>query len=332
MRSLLLAAFALGAKGLENPISAENMLPPDSYSSSTAVTDTNAEDQINSLETIKSPSYVDESEAFKREIAIRNTGSSGSSESSDADSSESTTSVTAQDVADGMDLGTCIDHLGNSDAQYQAFSQVIDSIQTSVGRAGVKLDKIDVLTHNIEVKQDSFEGELKRLKDLYNTIAVRANAIGKWMGDEKVIRDALQALYRLMVTKNNEEEQKLGTMTANLAAASSKVAKVDSETTNILADVMTTQSAMYDWAVDVTNAINAHTTKIDSLQAAVQFRISQIDNVIAEMRNMAERTIFIARSLGETNMAYFASNVLTHVQSVLNTADGLGSMISIPTR
>lgn len=329
MRSLFLAAFSLGAKGSGNPISAEKLLPPDSYYSSTAVTDTNAEDQIDSVRIIKSPSYVDDSGAFQREIGIRNTGVS---ESSDADSSESNTSVTAKDVADGMDLDTCTDDLAKSDAQYQAFSQVIDSIQTSLDRAGVKLSKIDILTHNIGVKQASFEGELKRLRDLYNTIAIRANAIGKWMGDEKVIRDALQALYRLMVTKNNEEEQKLVTMTANLAAASSKVASVDNATTKILADVMTTQSAMYDWAVNVTNAINAHTTKIDSLQAAVQFRISQIDNVIAEMKNMAERTIYIARSLGETNMAYFASNVLTHVQSVLNTANGFGPMISIPTR
>ena len=257
--------------------------------------------------------------------------SSGSATGSDSISSPSG-SVTAQAVASGMDLQTCANQVKQTNAQYSAFDDAVSGMSGQVRKSKLRLDAIDILTHNIQVNQDNFESELKRLKDLYNTLAIRANALGKWMADEKAVRDNLQELYREMVSKNNEEQARLLLMSSNMRTAVKRLSSIQDDTSTILASVASAQTAMFDWAANVTVSVNTHTTKLDSLQSALQYRITQIDQVIPEMRNVAKRTIYIARSLGETNLAYAAANVLSHIESVMNSASTSDTIMSIPAK
>lgn len=318
-------------QGIKDPITAPNVLPPSNYQfeGNTASTPTDSDKQLSQMSFVKAPNSEDSGAPDVYQVS---SSSYKSSQTSSGTSSNTGSSVTVQAVTSGMDLQTCINAVKQTSSQYSAFEDAIGGLSSQVHKSKLRLDAVDILTHNIQVNQDTFESELKRLKDLYNTLAIRANALGKWMADEKSVRDNLQELYREMVSKNTEEEQRLLLMTANMRTAIQRLAKVQDETSGILQSVASAQNAMYDWAANVTVAVNTHTTKLDSLQAAVEYRITQIDNVIPEMRNIAKRAIYISRSLGETNLAYAAANVLSHVESVMGASNTTGTIVSIPTR
>jgi len=325
MRSVLAYAIVVRGSALNDPISSSEIFPPNSYSESlnTPVTETKSDEQISKLKIFRSPSIADDSKTavYAREFTTRSYQSSDSA----------SIGLTASALASGLDMKTCSDQLTKLEGKYTEFDNSMDTIQAGVRKAKLKLDRIDVLTHNIEVKQTSFADELSRLQDLYNTLAIRSNALASWMSDEKVIRDYLQKLYREMVTKNNEGESRLEMMASNLKLATKRVVEVEKATSSILETVATAQNAMYGWAVNVTIAVNHHTTKLESLKSALMYRITQIDNVIPETKNVAKRAIAIARSLGETNLAYAASNVLAHVESVMNGAKTTDVLMSIPS-
>jgi hypothetical protein len=325
------AIFLIGRVcGVKDPITAPYVLPPSNYSSAYTipVSTPSSSQQTRVLSMVKSPTSTQSDVSYTTDIqttAYQASSSSGSSSSSG-------NSVTAQAVVNGMDLQTCATKVKETSTQYTVFDNAMTSMAEQVRQSKLRLDAVDILTHNIQVNQDNFETELSRLKDLYNTLAIRSNALGKWMADEKLIRDNLQELYREMVAKNTEEKARLLDMTSNMRTAVKRLVSIQDETSGILASVASAQTAMYDWAVNVTVAVNTHTTKMESLQAALGYRITQIDHVIPEMLNMAKRTIFIARSLGETNLAYAAANVMTHIDSVLNAATNAQSIMSFPTR
>jgi chromosome segregation ATPase len=309
-----------------DPVATPYVLPSSSYAgfSNVATTSTGSDKQIDNLSLVRAPNSLDATGS--ESLGISSRAYSGG----DATALTGAGSVTSQAVVNGMNLQKCVDEVKKANSQYQSFDSAITQLAGQVRQSKVRLDAVDILTHNIQSNQDNFESELSHLKDLYNTLAIRSNALGKWMSDEKMIRDNLQELYRAMAAKNTEEEQRLLLMSASMRTAVSRLAQVNTDTASILQSVASAQAAMYDWAANVTVAANEHTTKLESLQSALQYRITQIDQVIPEMRNVAKRTIYIARSLGETNLAYAAANVLTHVESVLNSVNMTDTVMSIP--
>jgi hypothetical protein len=317
--------------GIRDPISSSNVLPPSNYGSTSGASDSQSSvaSQLDSMTLMSSPNTITAGDVATASLGGIHSASATSASSS---SETQTSSITAQAVTSGMDLQTCANQLRQTNTQYVTFDNAMNGMSEQVRQTKLRLDAIDILTHNIQVNQDNFESELTRLKDLYNTLAIRSNALGKWMADEKAVRDNLQELYREMVAKNNEESARLFLMSSNMRTAVSRLATIQNETSSILASVASAQAAMYDWAANVTVSANTHTTKLDSLQSALQYRITQIDQVIPEMRNMAIRTIYIARSLGETNLAYAAANVLSHIDSVLNSVNASQTILSTPLR
>lgn len=239
-------------------------------------------------------------------------------------------SFTAQAVVDNMDLKECVEQVRFTNAKYTAFSESITALSNQVRQSVLKLSGIDVVTHNVIVQEPLFSDELDRLNVLYNTLAVRMNALGKWMSDEKNIRMQLEELYREMISKSGEEENRLELLRTDLEAALTRLTEVQSQTAGVLSSVANAQIAMYDWAVNVTEAVNDQTTKINSLTKGIQYRIQQVDTIIPEMRNMAKKTQFISQSLGETNLAFAAANILNHVQSVMNSVNISDTIMSIP--
>lgn len=321
------AVFCPGSEGFRAPLDSSQVLPPANYqiAFSSPVSPSNAGDQISTLTLIKAPNSMDQGQASTLDVGLANHVGGGT-----AGAIGTSRSVTAQAVVDGMDLQTCANQVKSTSQQYTAFGEALTGLTSQIRQSKLRVDAIDIVVHNIEVQEQNFEGELARLKDLYNTLAIRSNALGKWMSDEKLVRDTLQELYKEMLSKNSDEEARLVAMSAAMKTALQRLKTLEDDTSSILSNVATAQTAMFGWAANVTVAVNTHTTKLTSLQSAVQYRITQIDKVIPEMRNIAKRTQYIARSLGETNLAYAAASVLSHVESVLDTASTSDILMSIP--
>ena len=174
-------------------------------------------------------------------------------------------SVTAQAVVDGMDLQQCVQQIHFANDQYTSFNNALSGTSMEVKQASLKLSQIDIVIHNILSDEDNFKSEIARLDELYNTLAVRGNALGKWMSDEKGVRDNLEELYRNMVAKNTDEESRLALLRTNMKSAMTRLTQVQEQTAVVLSSVADAQVAMYDWAANVTLAVNTHTTKLNSV-------------------------------------------------------------------
>ncbi len=284
-----------------------------------------------SLHNIKVGSTISTTGNTVGSISITGTSSASMSPTFyDVATSSDASSVTAEAVVANMDLSQCVEQVRFTNSKYTSFNDAITALSEQVRQSEMKLSGIDVVTHNILTEESSFSSELDRLNVLYNTLAVRMNALGKWMSDEKTIRMQVEELYREMVSKNGEENNRLSLLRKDLTLALTRLSDVQTKTSGILSSVANAQIAMYDWAVNVTDAVNNQTTKITSLTKAIQYRIQQVDTIMPEMRNMAKKTQFIAQSLGETNFAFAAANVLNHVQSVMNSVNISDSIMSIP--
>lgn len=321
---ILLANIAGGT----TPIQSSQVLPPESYGRvfQQPQSSTSASGDVTTANTISAPTVVDTSGP-----ATISTTLGAYRSRSGTSSGSSGQSITAQAVVSGMDLQTCAEQVRFTNQQYTVFGNSLSGISSQVGQSGLRLQAIDVITHNILNDESNFSKEISRLQELYNTLAVRANSLGRWMSDEKTIRDNLQELYKEMVSKNSEEEQSLSVMSTNLKTALQRLSSIESQSSQVLSSVASAQNGMYGWASNVTVSVNSQTTKLDSLKQSMQYRVSQLDTVIPEMANMAKRTISVARSFSETNLAYAASNVLSQIESVMQPTQSSDTLMSIPS-
>ena len=328
MKIILLIGIVLG-DDFKNftLIASDKILPPKNYRNAfnTPVSSSDAATNLNTLNFVATPHSSDGTTDLS-EVNLH----MHSTEFADDTSSASSSSITAQAVVDGMNLQQCVAQVKFTNSQYSVFSNKLAGTAMQVKQASMKLDQIDIITHNILSDEPNFEAELNRLNELYNTLAVRGNALGKWMSDEKYVRDNLEELYRSLVSKNHDEENRLGLLRSNLKAAMTRLAEVEKQTAFVLSEVADAQVAMYDWAANVTVSVNTHTTKLNSLMQAMQYRITQMDHVVPAMRDMGKRAMSICRSLGETNLAYAAANVVSHVESVIDSALPSDTIMDIP--
>jgi hypothetical protein len=250
---------------IEDPISSEFVLPsPDFVDAAQASMAANKPFRFNGMRFVKSPTADRSSGSEIQSVNFYNYQVGGSA----ADSSEyeiPSSSITAQAVVDNMNLSQCVEQVHFADQKYSGFNDLMTGLGIQVNKAEMKLSSIDIVTHNILEAEANFESELARLNVLYNTIAVRANALGKWMSEEKGIRDHLQELYRQMSSKTVDQDNRLSVIQKDVTSALTKLASVQEQTSDTLDSVAIAQAAMYDWAVNVTLAVNTHTTKLNSV-------------------------------------------------------------------
>jgi chromosome segregation ATPase len=330
LQTVLSCIITLISVSADPGVSSGDVLPTDEYRRSleSPVTPSNAQSQLSSLSLFGAPSSNSSPDTVG--ITMESTGTSSSASDGSASTESGGVSITAQAVVDGMDLQTCTDQVTFTRNQYSAFSTAIDSISTSVRKSTLKLQSIDVITREVQGNQDSFEQEISKIKELYNTLAVRSNALGRWMTEEKMLRDNLQELYRELVSKNTEEESRLVLLSKTMRDALFRLSSLESQMSTTMSVIASAQKAIYSWGVNVTESVNVHTTKLNSLTTGLQYRVTQIDSILPEMEEVAKRTVQIARSLGETNAVDGASAALAQIQSVIDAGASSGYAMSVP--
>ena len=325
MRVLLCIAFSCYANAAVPMIEANELIPPKDYKASlkVPVATSNANAQLQTLSLVGSPNTEQKDGPTVKDVTAKNrVAILGKSSSS---------SITAQAVVDGMDLTTCAEQVKFTQRQYDSFHDALTSIGSKVKTASIKLKSIDVITHNVQTEEANFVNEIKRIQELYNTLAVRSNALGRWMSEEKMLRDNLQELYRELVARNREEESRLVVLTKTMRDALLRLNSLEKEISGTMSLIASAQKAMYGWANEVTVSVNTHTTKLGSLTQNMQYRVTQIDKALPEIKEVAKRAVYIARALGETNAAAIAGASLMQVQSVLDSGRTSGTILSIPS-
>ena len=172
-------------------------------------------------------------------------------------------------ASDGSDtsatLDTCLSSLQSTLPHYKSFLAEIDFLSGNVSTSAESLNVAQDTTRSLIQQESAFEENLGRLRQLYNQLAQRSNAIGDWMSEEKFVRDRIAVFYNGLTTLHKEQNEKLIAMDSVLDRALRVLAGVEGTAMGIMKRVANAQLAMRSWALNVTANVDTHTVKLDSV-------------------------------------------------------------------
>ena len=203
------------------------------------------------------------------------------SESTSAENGSSSDSIVSK-----MTLDKCIASLTYSMPFYQAFSSQISKMQATVSSASAMMNKAQVTTLSLVQEEDQFSSNLGRLKSLYNQLGVRLNVLSDWMLDEKFVRDRLAIYYNALTDLHGEQIDKAVQMQRSLDGALHLLSSVESSSSSTISRVANSLMGFYGWAKSVTNVVDEHTVKLDSVSfffLCMRSRLNLCDQDIKDM-------------------------------------------------
>ncbi|EER11424.1 hypothetical protein Pmar_PMAR011087 [Perkinsus marinus ATCC 50983] len=199
----------------------------------------------------------------------------------------------------GMTLEQCARKVERTVGEFDSFKEGVGRLHSRVLQSEEALKKIESKTEKYSSREANFAAELTKLFSLEQEVKTRSGVLGKWMADEKVVRDQLSKVYRDLDTKSLMQSDKLLSMSSILRAA-------------LIGEA---ESSMYQWAYNVTSKVNYHTTQIVTLAQNLEFRITQSKGMETEAR----RLMTLYRKLADK---YGAQNDLSVVARSILKVDG----------
>ncbi|KAF4664027.1 hypothetical protein FOL47_005337 [Perkinsus chesapeaki] len=235
----------------------------------------------------------------------------------------------------GMNLDTCVDTLEDAVGRYKVFEGQVFQVEKNVEQSESRVRAVIDLSKVVDSKGSTFDKEIESIFDLYNNVAVRANTLEKWMADEKTVRDHLSSVYRILEAKSAQQAGELEEMRVILASAVTKMEGIHSHVSKVLTAVANAETAMYEWAYNVTVKVNAQTTKIVNVAQGMEYRVAQIDNAEIETARMANLLLSLARHYNDGDIADAAEQMVVHTseeklkayrESTTDSSIGSGSL------
>ncbi|EER19692.1 hypothetical protein Pmar_PMAR012680 [Perkinsus marinus ATCC 50983] len=204
---------------------------------------------------------------------------------------------------------------------FQVFEAEVIGVENNVVQSESRIRAVVDLSKVVDKEGSTFHLEIDKLFDLYNNVAVRyfpvntdsgTNTLEKWMSDEKTVRDHLSSVYRILEAKTVQQEGELEEMRVVLSNAVQKMQGIHSHVSKVLTAVANAETAMYEWAYNVTVKVNSQTTKIVNLAQGMEYRIAQIDNAEIEMARMSNLILSLARHFHDGDITDAAEQMVVH--------------------
>jgi len=224
------------------------------------------------------------------------------------------TAVSQQEAKYGMTLGQCVKNLETTSANVKVYQANIEQMKKVVTSSQDKVKGAEGIAQELWNKETAFSGELQNLYVLYNDVAVRSNTLEKWMNDEKVVRDQLATVYRVLDQKSVRQSEELFGLTSTLRNALSKMQAIHDHVSQVLTSVANAETAMYEWAYNVTVKVNSQTTKIVNLAEGLEYRIQQVDAANKEVNKMAQVFLTFATKYKDADLIDAANDMITEYQ------------------
>jgi hypothetical protein len=212
-----------------------------------------------------------------------------------------------------MTLAQCLGNLTETFPYYNSFAASLTNISRAVNTSHSRLSNIELVTTNILSQEATFTKELDDLQSLYNQVASRSNTLGTWMGEEKQIRDQLAVFYNGMTVLNTQKRAKLSEMASSLNAAQALLGDIDRRASLVLQGTADAALVTRPWALNVTTSADAHTLRLDSLAASMEWRIQQMRASAAEQLKMAKVAKAMAMHYHNASLIEQASSVLLRI-------------------
>ncbi len=212
-----------------------------------------------------------------------------------------------------MTVNTCISSLQVTLPAYREFASQLTSSMATIAASERTLSAVQSVTKALVAQEYEFTSRIARLRVLYNALAARSNTLAAWMQQEISVRDRLtvylHALYELHAT----EKAKLLEMTEALTVGTRKLGNVETRSSAQIGKIANAQIAMYVWSYEVTQAIDTHSVKLDSLAKNTKFRVTQISTSVHELKRLAVVAKALAVKFNEAHLSESLDSTLARL-------------------
>lgn len=220
--------------------------------------------------------------------------------------------MSAQDQHD-MTLDTCISSLQATLPAYREFAAELTSTMATIASSERTLSAVQSVTKALVSQEAEFTSRVARLRVLYNALAARSNTLAAWMQQEISVRDRLSVYLNTLYELHATEKSKLLEMTDALAAATRKLGNVESRSSAEIGKIANAQLALFVWSYEVTQAVDTHTVKLDSLAENTKFRVTQISTSTSELKRLAIVAKALAIKYNEAHLSESLDSTLARL-------------------
>jgi DNA repair ATPase RecN len=178
-----------------------------------------------------------------------------------------------------MTINECAETLSERLMSFSDFRLNSDEIWSDVSAVQKALVSVESLTRDLETTESGYAVQMTQAGELFAGATKRASDLNSWINGEKVLRNQLTDLFTDLDKKVLNTSDQVLLTSSSIRDALIQMQKVHDHATNVLTAVGDAETYMYEWAFNVSQAVNRHTVNLVTVAQTLQYRSSQVDSV-----------------------------------------------------
>ena len=178
-----------------------------------------------------------------------------------------------------MTINECAQVLSERLTSFGDFKTKSDEVWTDVSAVQTAMAAVEQAAKDIQSVEAGYAIQMAQAGELFSNATDRSAQLNSWLSGEKVIRNQLTDLYSALDTKVMNTSDKVLLTASSIRDALLQMQKVHDHASSILTGVGDAETVMYEWAFNVSQAINRHTVNLVSIAQTLQYRSSQMQSV-----------------------------------------------------
>jgi hypothetical protein len=178
-----------------------------------------------------------------------------------------------------MTVNECAQVLAERLTSFSSFKTKSDEIWTDVSAVQTAMSAVEQATQDVQSVEAGYAIQMSQAGELYSNATDRSAQLASWLAGEKVIRNQLTDIYTALDTKVMNTSDKVLLTASSIRDSLLQMQKVHDHASHILTGVGDAETFMYEWAFNVSQAVNRHTVNLVSVAQTLQYRKSQMQSV-----------------------------------------------------
>ena len=162
---------------------------------------------------------------------------------------------------------------------FDSFKASSETIWDDVSAVQTAMVGVQEAAQSVLASESEFAAQLDETNDLFKGTTDRVAALSEWLDGEKVVRNQLTDVFTTLDKNVIKTSKEVLLTTSALRDALHKMQIVNDHATMILTGVGDAETVMYEWAFNVSEAVNQHTVNLVTVAQTLQYRSTQVKNV-----------------------------------------------------
>jgi hypothetical protein len=176
-------------------------------------------------------------------------------------------------------INECAEMLTEQLSTFTDFKTSSEQIYSDITTTQTALVAVEEVAKDIQSTETSFSVQISQTGGLFANASSRVNELNEWLTGEKVIRNQLSDIYAELDKAVLKTSDDVLLTSSSIRDALLKMQRVHDHATSILTAVGDAETQMYEWAFNVSQAVNRHTVNLVTVAQTLQSRRNQVDSV-----------------------------------------------------